>query len=93
MAVISQERYIVTTLRLPPSKHRRLRLAVARRGTSIQKALESAIELWLATPEKNTVDEESGMALEGMLAGVDALGALKQERREEFSRDARKLRG
>ena len=93
MAVISQERSIVTTLRLSPSKHRRLRLAVARRETSIQRALESAIDLWLAAPEKNTVSEQSGMELEGMLAGVDALGALKQERRQEFARDARKLRG
>lgn len=93
MAVISQKDYVVTTLRLPLRKHRQLRLAVARRETSIQKALESAIDLWLAAPEKNTVSEESGMALEGMLAGVDALGALKRERREEFARDARKLRG
>jgi hypothetical protein len=93
MVAISQERYIVTTLRLSPSKHRQLRLAVARRETSIQKALESAIDLWLAAPEKNTVSEESGMALEGMLAGVDALGALKKEHREEVARDARKLRG
>jgi hypothetical protein len=93
MAVISHERYVVTTLRLSPSKHRRLRLAVARRETSIQKALESAIDLWLAAPDKNMVSEESGMELEGMLAGVDALGALKQERRQELARDARKLRG
>ena len=93
MAVISQERSIVTTLRLSPSKHRRLRLAVARRETSIQRALESAIDLWLAAPDKNMVSEESGMELEGMLAGVDALGALKQERRQELARDARKLRG
>jgi hypothetical protein len=87
-----RERSIVTTLRLSPSKHRQLRLAVARRETSIQKALESAIDLWLAAPEKNTVSEEAGLALEGMLADVDPLGALKKERREEFARDARKLR-
>jgi len=93
MAVISHERYIVTTLRLSLRKHRQLRLAVARRETSIQKALESAIDLWLAAPEKNAVSEQSGMELEGMLAGVDALGALKRERRQEFTRDARKLRG
>jgi len=93
MAVISHESYIVTTLRLSLRKHRQLRLAVARRETSIQKALESAIDLWLAAPEKNAVSEQSGMELEGMLAGVDALGALKRERRQEFTRDARKLRG
>jgi hypothetical protein len=80
-------------LRLSPTKHRQLRLAVARRETSIQKALESAIDQWLAAPDKSTVSEESGMELEGMLAGVDALGALKRERRQELARDARKLRG
>ena len=92
MTETSQERAIVTTIRLSLNKHRKLRLAVARRGTSIQKALESAIDLWLATPEKNSVDEESGMALEGLLAGVDALGALKRERRKELAKDERKLR-
>ena len=43
-------------------------------------------------PEKNSVDEKSAMALEGMLADVDALGALKKERHEEFASEARKLR-
>lgn len=43
--------------------------------------------------QPSDAEKKSGMALEGMLADVDALGALKKERREEFAREARKLRG
>lgn len=85
-------RRTVTTLRLPALAHRELRLAAARRGTSIQKALEKAVRLWLLTGDAPRVEQDEGLALEGILSGLDVEAARRRERRKELTRDARRIR-
>jgi hypothetical protein len=54
---------VVTTLRLTPAKHRELRVAVAGRGTSMQKVLEQAIDSWLIREGDGRTGRGSGYAV------------------------------
>ncbi len=82
---------MVTTLRLPQAKHKRLRLEVVRRGTSIQKALEQAIDVWLKGTPPQPARRLAGLRLRGVLRHSPVMEVREQERRQELARDRGRL--
>ena len=82
---------VVTTLRLTPAKHRELRMAVASRGTSMQKVLEQAIDSWLIREGDERRANRPRLRLRGILRGTDVLQLRKKERRAEIRRDRKRI--
>ena len=80
-------RLVVTTLRLPEDKHRVLRMEVVRRGTSLQKALEQAIEIWLRITPGQTSKPLAGLRLRGLLRDTRVMEIREEERRKELAHD------
>ena len=78
---------VVTTLRLPQAKHKRLRLEVIRRGTSLQKALEQAIDVWLSGTPQPRARRLPGLRLRGILRDSRLMEIREEERRQELARD------
>ena len=78
-------------MRLTPAKYRQLRIAVASRGTSMQKALEQAIESWLVRETDGRRADRPRLQLRGILRGTDVLQLRKKERREEIRRDRKRI--
>jgi len=76
-------------IRLDNAKYKRLRIAVAQRGTTIQKAVESAIERYVV--ESKVPSKQKPEDLMGLLAGTDAMDLMEQDRRDELERDRRWL--
>jgi hypothetical protein len=91
MAERLRRRLVVTTLRLPEDKHRVLRMEVVRRGTSLQKALEEAIEIWLRTASRQTRKPLTGMRLRGLLRDTNVMEIREEERRKELAHDRERL--
>jgi len=91
MAERLQRRLVVTTLRLPEDKHRVLRMEVLRRGTSLQKALEQAIEIWLRTAPGQTSKPLAGLRLRGLLRDTRVMEIREEERRKELAHDRERL--
>ena len=79
-------------IRLDDDKYRRLRLTVVHRATTIQRAVELAIDRYLS--ESAVAVEEPPWARQefrGFLAGTDVMEEMEQDRREELRRDRRRL--
>jgi hypothetical protein len=91
MAEPHNKRLVVTTLRLPEDKHRVFRLEAVRRGTSMQRALEQAIETWLRTAPARTRKPLAGLRLRGMLRDTKVMEIREEERRTELARDRQRL--
>jgi hypothetical protein len=82
---------VVTTLRLPEARHTQLRLEVVRRGTSIQKALEQALEVWLRAVPCQPAKPLRGLRLRGMLRGTKVMEIRERERRKELAGERKRL--
>jgi hypothetical protein len=82
---------VITTFRLASARHRELRVAVASRGISMQRALEEAIARWLREGA-HAAPAETGASLKGILRGTRVMELRQHERRAEMKRDARKTR-
>ncbi len=67
-------------------------MAVAGRGTSMQKALEQAIDSWLIREGEERRADRLRLQLRGILRGTDVLQLRKKERREEIRRDRKRTR-
>ena len=65
-------------------------MAVAKRGMSIQKALEQAVSLWLYKDADSGEARQSGVSLRGILRDTKVLEIREEERRKELARDARR---
>ncbi len=78
---------VKTTIRLSPDKHRRLRMAVAERGLSFQKAVEQAIDPWLAGINHPEPSSPDFLRWQGALQGSGILQEHEREHREEILRN------
>jgi hypothetical protein len=85
------QRLVVATVHLREATYKALRLEAARRGTSIQKALEQAIETWLRTAPERIRKPLAGLRLRGMLRNTKVMEIREEERRTELARDRQRL--
>lgn len=86
-SIMGSNAKVETTIRLAPDKHRRLRMAVAERGLSLQKAVEQAIDLWLARLKNPEPSPPDFLRWQGALQGSGILQEHEREHREEILRD------
>ena len=78
----------VLSVRLPENDIRRLKSTAAKHGVTIQDAVRTAVESWLANVQKTPI--ESLDSLQGSLKGGDDVDTLRRREREfEFAKDAR----
>ncbi len=66
-------------------------MEVVRRGTSLQKALEQALEIWLRTPSRQTSKPLAGLRLRGLLRDTNVMELREEERRKELARERERL--
>lgn len=85
------QRLVVATVRLPEATYKALRLEAARRGTSIQKAPEQAIETWLRTAPERIRKPLAGLRLRGMLRNTKVMEIREEERRKELAHYRQRL--
>ena len=78
------------SVRLDDERYLRLRLVAARRGTTIQRLVELAIDSFL-TEAAPIATERIRTEFRGFLAGTDVMKVMKQDRREELRRDRSRL--
>jgi hypothetical protein len=76
-------------IRLDDPRYKRLRMAVARHGTTIQKAVEYGVDRYLEEVETVSVKDEPE-DLRGFLRDTKVMAIMKRERREELKRERRR---
>lgn len=75
-------------IRLDESKYRRLRIAIAEKDTTIQKAVESAIDQYIAESAFSTDSAQPPRRdYRGFLRDTDVMELMEKERRQELARD------
>lgn len=75
----------VLSVRLPESEVRRFKSLAASRGISVQTAVHQALESWASGIDRTPPEPLD--VLEGLLADVDIVSLMRQEKEAEFGRD------
>jgi hypothetical protein len=75
-------------IRLDEAKYKQLKIVVAEKGTTIQKAVEKAIEQYIAET-KQAASKPQPEDLMGLLADTNVMELMEQDRQEELERDSR----
>jgi hypothetical protein len=82
---------VSVAFRLEESKRRQLRVALARQGLSMQKALEGSVDEVIARSQYQGDDARRPEDLMGLLADTKVMEMREMERREELGRDRTRL--
>lgn len=78
-------------IRLDEAEYKRLRVAVAQQGTTIQNAVQSAIARYLEDLEAHTDRQVPEADLRGFLRNTDVMELMEQDRKDELERDRRRV--
>jgi len=76
-------------IRLNDAKYRRLRVTVAHRGITLQQAVESAIDRYLAEMRLAPPAAVPLADFRGFLRDTGVMDLMEQDRRDELERDRR----
>lgn len=68
------------SVRMPESKIRKLKMVAAHRGISMQEAVQQALESWLASSQKNSID--GLLSLRGSLSESPDVDTMRHRERE-----------
>ncbi len=74
-------------IRLDDAKYRRLRLTVAHRGITLQQAVESAVDRYLAEERLAPPTARPAEDFRGFLRDTDVMELMERDRRDELERD------
>ncbi len=78
-------------IRLEDAKYKRLRIAVVQQGITIQQAVESAIDRYLADLAFPAAQAGAQRDFRGFLRDTDVMDLMEQDRRDELARDRSRL--
>ena len=78
-------------IRLDDERHRALKVLVGQKGTTLQRALETAIERYLEEEHGGPRSTLKPKNLRGLLADFDVMGDMERDREQELEQDARWL--
>ena len=89
--MMKQKHVVSVAFRLDASKHRKLRMALASQGLSLQKALEQSVDEVISRSQYRTEEVPRPADLMGILAETNVMEMRQQERRDELDRDRKRL--